>query len=107
MPRRFEELAEYNERMAKGIAHTRDYQRRMAALQREFDDWQAAQIKAHEPIINAIKVTGGALTVMLFGQPAAKRQVELFMDGKMSTGDTAAMRSQLMQMSERIGRARA
>jgi hypothetical protein len=97
MPKRFEELGAYNERVAQGIAHTRAHRDRMAILQREFDDWHAEQIEAHKPIINAIKVTGGALTVMLFGQPAAKRQVELFMDGKMSADAAAAMRAQLMQ----------
>ena len=39
MPERFEELAGYNARKYKGIAHDPEYVTRMAALQAEFDEW--------------------------------------------------------------------
>ena len=39
MPKRFEELADYNARKYKGIAHDPEYVTRMAALQAEFDEW--------------------------------------------------------------------
>jgi hypothetical protein len=45
MPERFSELADYNARVTKGIAHTAEYRQRMADLQREFNEWQRSAPK--------------------------------------------------------------
>ena len=39
MPNVYEELAEYNSRVSKGIVHTEEYSERMRKLQKEFDEW--------------------------------------------------------------------
>jgi hypothetical protein len=39
MPQQFNELADYNSRVWKGIQHTPEYMARMAELQAEFDAW--------------------------------------------------------------------
>jgi hypothetical protein len=40
MPIMFNELADYNGRVAKGIVHTEKYRDRMAHLQRQFYEWK-------------------------------------------------------------------
>ena len=40
IPEKFWELADYNAERARGIAHTPEWDERMAALQAEFDEWQ-------------------------------------------------------------------
>ena len=42
MPDRFIPLAAYNAEVWRGIVHTPECDARMAALQREFDQWQAS-----------------------------------------------------------------
>ena len=42
MPDRFIPLAGYNAEVWRGIGHTPEFDARMAALQREFDQWQAS-----------------------------------------------------------------
>lgn len=39
MPYRFSALAAYNTEVAHGIVHTPAWDERMAALQREYDEW--------------------------------------------------------------------
>jgi hypothetical protein len=36
---RWQELADYNSRVSKGIVHTQEYKARMAQEQSLFDDW--------------------------------------------------------------------
>lgn len=45
MPAKFQELADYNTRVSKGITHSPGYMARMVLLQREFDEWNAAQVQ--------------------------------------------------------------
>ena len=40
MPEKFWELADYNAERGRGIAHTPEWDERMAALQAEFDQWR-------------------------------------------------------------------
>lgn len=40
MPKMFDELANYNSQVAKGILHREEYRARMAALQVQFDEWK-------------------------------------------------------------------
>ncbi len=39
MPDRFNILATYNAERSRGIKHTKEWQQRMAELQRHFDSW--------------------------------------------------------------------
>jgi len=39
MPEKFEALAVYNSERERGIAHTPEWDAKMAGLQREFGDW--------------------------------------------------------------------
>ena len=39
MPYLFEELADYNSRVSKGIVHTEEYQNYMRKLQEQFNRW--------------------------------------------------------------------
>lgn len=41
MPAKFEELAQYNAEVARGISHSAEWKARMAQLQEEFDTWAA------------------------------------------------------------------
>jgi hypothetical protein len=40
MPWRFDQLADYNARVSKGIVHTPEYTERMVGLQADFNEWQ-------------------------------------------------------------------
>jgi hypothetical protein len=59
MPLRFNELADYNARVWKGVAHTPEYAARMAQLQAEFDEWNRADmVRAGYVAVDAVlKVT--------------------------------------------------